>query len=85
MARVTTLTSKGQVTIPKAIRDELGLKPRDEVEIFIKDGDVWLRKADSSLQDLAGSLPPIGLDIEEAIERAKEERAQALVEKLKRS
>jgi len=28
----TTLTSKGQVTIPKAIRDRLGLKPGHRVE-----------------------------------------------------
>ncbi len=27
----TTLTQKGQVTIPKVIRDQLGLKPRQKV------------------------------------------------------
>ena len=32
----TTLTSKGQVTIPKAIRDRLGLKPGHKVE-FVAD------------------------------------------------
>jgi AbrB family looped-hinge helix DNA binding protein len=30
-----TLTSKGQVTIPKAIRDHLGLKPGSKVEFEI--------------------------------------------------
>lgn len=30
-----TLTSKGQVTIPKAIRDHLGLKPGNKVEFEI--------------------------------------------------
>ncbi len=34
--QITTLTTKGQVTIPKKIRDELGLKPGDKV-IFEKD------------------------------------------------
>jgi AbrB family looped-hinge helix DNA binding protein len=32
------ITSKGQVTIPKAIRDELGLLPGTEVE-FVRDGE----------------------------------------------
>jgi AbrB family looped-hinge helix DNA binding protein len=34
----TTLTQKGQVTVPRAIRSQLGLKPRDRV-IFELDGD----------------------------------------------
>ncbi len=34
-----TLTRKGQVTIPAAIRSRLGLKPRDKVR-FTLDGDV---------------------------------------------
>lgn len=40
------LTSKGQVTIPKAIRDALGLDPGDAVEFEIgEDGKVQLRRA----------------------------------------
>jgi AbrB family looped-hinge helix DNA binding protein len=36
----STVTSKGQVTIPKEVRDDLGLRPsgRDE---FVKDAAVW--------------------------------------------
>jgi AbrB family looped-hinge helix DNA binding protein len=38
------ITSKGQVTIPRDIRDALGLVPSSEVE-FVRDGRrVWLRK-----------------------------------------
>lgn len=33
----TRLTVKGQVTIPKAVRDRLGLQPGDEIE-FLEDG-----------------------------------------------
>ena len=36
----TTLTSKGQVTIPKRVRDALGLKPGSKVEIGIEVGGV---------------------------------------------
>jgi len=31
----TTITSKGQVTIPKRVRDTLGLKPGRKVEIGV--------------------------------------------------
>lgn len=42
----TTLTSKGQVTIPKKIRDALKLVPGTGVEFGVNgDGDVVLRKA----------------------------------------
>lgn len=42
----TTLTSKGQVTIPKQVRDALDLTPGSEVEFAVNaDGDVVLHKA----------------------------------------
>ncbi len=81
MSRPTTLTRKGQVTIPKGVRDELGLKPFDKIDIYIEDGEVKLRKAFLSLEEVAGSLPPLGMPIEEAIRLAKEERARRYAEK----
>jgi AbrB family looped-hinge helix DNA binding protein len=39
------ITSKGQVTIPQEIRDELGLLPNTEVTFDIVDGEARLRKA----------------------------------------
>jgi len=42
---MSTMTVKGQVTIPKAIRDKLGLKPGQQVE-FVEIGDrIELRPA----------------------------------------
>ena len=42
----STMTSKGQVTIPKNIRDALGLGPGSAVEFAVgKDGEVVLQKA----------------------------------------
>jgi antitoxin PrlF len=38
------ITSKGQVTIPKGIRDEFGLLPGTEVEFVADSGDVKVRK-----------------------------------------
>lgn len=34
----TKLTSKGQVTIPKEVRERLGLRPGDEMEFTERDG-----------------------------------------------
>lgn len=40
----TTVTTKGQVTIPKAIRDRLGLKPGGRVVFDVDDkGRAYLR------------------------------------------
>ena len=42
----TTVTSKGQVTIPKPVRDRLNLKPGSQVEFELApDGHVVLVKA----------------------------------------
>jgi antitoxin PrlF len=48
----TTVTSKGQVTIPKAVRDLLGLKPGNAVAFeLVGDGRVILVK-------VGGERPP---------------------------
>lgn len=41
---MTKLTEKGQVTIPKKIREEAGLKPGDEVKFVKKDGEIEILK-----------------------------------------
>ena len=39
-----TITSKGQVTIPKAVRDQMGLRGGDKVKFVKKDGEFILEK-----------------------------------------
>lgn len=52
----STLTSKGQTTIPKDIRDALGLKPSDELKFtLLSDGTVIMRAKRRDLADLAGA------------------------------
>lgn len=40
------ITSKGQVTIPQEIREQLGLLPRTEVDFEVVENAVLLRKAE---------------------------------------
>jgi AbrB family looped-hinge helix DNA binding protein len=42
------ITSKGQVTIPQEIREQLGLLPETDVEFKVKGNVVQIVKADSS-------------------------------------
>ena len=52
----TTVTSKGQVTIPKPVRDRLNLKPGNKVDFMLaNDGSVALVKAGKKLSPPAKS------------------------------
>jgi antitoxin PrlF len=54
-----TITSKGQTTIPKDVRDRLNLKPGDRLEfVFDEDGTLRLVPLNVSLNDLKSILPP---------------------------
>lgn len=53
----STLTSKGQTTIPKDIRDRLHMKTGDRMTFtLMADGTVLLRIKNKSVMSLAGSL-----------------------------
>lgn len=52
-----TLTSKGQTTIPKEIRDSLGMKSGDRITFtLMPDATVVMRVKSKSITDLAGAL-----------------------------
>ncbi len=53
---VTSVTSKGQVTIPVQIRRALGLKARDRVAFMLADGVATIRPAESVVDQLYGSV-----------------------------
>jgi len=57
MTTAATLTSKGQTTIPKEIRDSLGMKPGDLITFtLMPDGTVVMRVKSKSIMKLAGVL-----------------------------
>jgi len=73
----TTITSKGQVTIPKAIRQAMGLRPGDRVRFLRReDGTVVVEPETVDVRTLEGMLKdkverPVTLEeMDEAIARA---------------
>ena len=59
------ITTKGQTTLPKAVREALGVRPGDRVRYIVLDGEVRIR-AVRPIQRLFGVLahdgPPATLD-----------------------
>ncbi len=51
-----TITSKGQLTLPKEVRDDLQLREGDRVSFEKVDGRYVLRPQNKSVMDLAGIL-----------------------------
>ena len=57
MSTETTLTSKGQTTIPKEIREGLDMKAGDRMTFtLMPDGTVLLRVKNKNVMSLAGRL-----------------------------
>lgn len=50
---IATLTSKGQITLPKSIRQTLGLTTGGKVVFEMRGGDVVVTRAESEHQDPA--------------------------------
>ncbi|MDQ7053970.1 MAG: type II toxin-antitoxin system PrlF family antitoxin [candidate division KSB1 bacterium] len=72
---ISTVTSKGQVTLPRSIREKLNIKPGDKVEFWIgPDGQVRLVPINISITELKGLLAYSGPkktieEMQEAIEK----------------
>lgn len=62
MGAFATMTSKGQLTIPKGVRDELDLKSGTKFYVTVRDGEVVAKPKNKKLANLAGILgkPPSG-------------------------
>jgi len=73
-----TLSSKGQVVIPKVIRERLGLHPGDTLDFLVQEsGDVLIRPAVVDVRSLRGMLHRPGMrpvSIEEMNRAIRERR-----------
>lgn len=89
MGALAKITTKGQLTLPKEVRDRYGLKPGDRVEFVEEGGKMWVRPRNIRAVDLYGILgpPPNGVRLsDEELDKAIEEAAQeAAMERYARS
>lgn len=74
----SSVSPKGQITIPLEVRKRLGIKPKDKVTIHLERDIVTLTLSRSSLEAIYQSVPalPRSLTVEEMTEIAAEEHAQ---------
>jgi antitoxin PrlF len=57
---VGSVSTKGQVTIPQEIREQLSINPGDKVWISVEDTKIVMRRADLSIRAGYGSIPSLG-------------------------
>jgi antitoxin PrlF len=61
MAPSSTISSKGQITVPQEIRERLGLRTGDRVEFVVEESRTVIRPArpeDNPFKKLIGLAPP---------------------------
>jgi antitoxin PrlF len=60
MTQSSSISSKGQVTVPREVRKRLGLKPGDRVEFVNEGGRTFIRRQrapDNPFTKYVGALP----------------------------
>ncbi len=82
---LTTITKKGQVTIPAEIRHSLGLEPGDKVAFVLESGEVKVKPVKSALAASFGAVRPRKRpeDFEELERLAEEAMAEDALRPLK--
>ena len=56
MRKTSTLTAKGQTTVPREIREYLRLGPRQRIAFVVEEGKVVLRPEGRPMSEIVGSL-----------------------------
>lgn len=79
------VTSKGQITIPKHVRESLRLRPGDKVRFEIEeDGCARMRAMNRSIDDIVGMLKPYYDGPAISVEEMNDAIAEAAVERAER-
>ena len=73
----TRVGRRGQITVPKAVRQSMGIAEGDRVAFVERGGDIVLRPVRKSLRDLRGSVPVDGpQDFDAVREATRRSRAE---------
>jgi len=70
---------KGQITLPKKIREHLHINVGDALIIEEEEDRIVIKKG-KTIYDFIGTLPDLGMSVEEMIEKATEEAAKEIAE-----
>ena len=73
----SSVSPKGQITLPSEVRMNLGIEPKDRVAIVLENGAIKIRRV-GRLQDYFQTVPPLrpARDWKEVEEIAHDEHAE---------
>ena len=80
---MSRITQKGQVTIPKEIREKFGIKPNDIGEFTIKEGSVIFTVKKGTILDAHKKNTGKGSEIHKIRELMEKDSAQSIVKEIK--
>ena len=79
----STITSKGQTTIPKDVRDAMGIKEGTPLTWTYEDGKLTVRAKTKRLEDFEPMIPPNGAHA--TIDDMNRAIGEAVTERMKRA
>ena len=82
---ISTITSKGQTTIPKEIRDHFHLKAHDKILYISEEDRIIIKPLTGTILDLKGVFPvKRKIDFEKLREKMKKEIAKGTLKEMAR-
>lgn len=78
MINVARVSVRGQVAVPRAVREKLRIKEGDTIIFEERDGEIYIRKIRNFL-DMEGTLPSLKLSTDEMRDRAMKEMAKEVL------
>lgn len=84
MVWTATVSSKGQLTIPKPVREKLGLEPGSKVLFTLREGKVEMESVSGDIRQWQGALKGTEQDVawEHVRERVREAIAEEVVREM---